>query len=59
MGKDKDAPNAAFAARHQTLLQMDNATLGIDLARKRYGRAWLKSEDLRHATYCVLLRMLL
>jgi hypothetical protein len=49
MGKDKDAPNATFAASHQMLLQMDNATLGADFAQKHYGRAWLKSEDLRQA----------
>lgn len=31
MGKDRNAPNAAIAASHQMLLQMDNATLGRTL----------------------------
>ena len=47
MGKDRNAPNAAIAASHQMLLQMDNATLGRTFAQKHYGKAWLKSEDLR------------
>lgn len=47
MGKNRNAPSVKFAAEHQFLLQMDNDTLGADFARKHYGKAWLKAEDLR------------
>lgn len=47
MGMDPNAPNLTLAAESQSILAMDDATLGPAAARARGGHAYVKSEDLR------------
>ena len=47
--QDLDAPDVGFAADHQFLLELDNATLGSEFAQQRYSKQWLKAEDIRYA----------
>lgn len=47
MGTDPRALDVSAAADSQFLFDMDNATLGADVAQQRYGKPWLKAEDLR------------